>query len=63
MESAAEVERRLPLWVAFSDLFLDTELTESDYKFIAKRVLESGYSPEKWLLFSGWKFSRQFVTT
>jgi len=35
---------RKPLWVALSDLFLDTELQEYDLAFIAKKMHESGYS-------------------
>jgi len=37
--------RRRPVWEAMSDLFLDTELTEGCYRWIARRVVESGYSP------------------
>ncbi len=40
------VRRRL-VWQAVSDLFLDTEITEAFYRFIARTVIESGYSPAK----------------
>ena len=46
-QKAEEIERRLEVWQAFSDLFLDTELTERDYEFIAKAVIKSGYSPSE----------------
>ena len=39
------VADRLPLWSALSDLFLDTELNESDLRYVAARVLKSGFSP------------------
>lgn len=35
---------RKPLWVAMSDLFLDTELQDFHFIFIAKKMHESGYS-------------------
>ncbi|MGK0270128.1 MAG: hypothetical protein ACI88H_000763 [Cocleimonas sp.] len=38
---------RKPLWIALSDLFLDTELQEHDLAFIAKKMKESGYSLEE----------------
>lgn len=37
--------RRRPMWEALVDLFLDTELQDNDYRWIARRVLESGYGP------------------
>lgn len=43
--SEAEIEARLPLWRALSDLFLDTELQDYDYKQLANVVLESGVEP------------------
>jgi mRNA interferase MazF len=46
MKAALEdLVRRRPVWEALSDLFLDTELTESFYRFIARRIIESGYTP------------------
>ena len=45
----AEIERRLPVWHALSELYLDTELQPSDYRGIAQRLRRSGYSvPELW---------------
>jgi len=35
---------RKPLWIALSDLFLDTELKDYNYLHIAKEMKASGYS-------------------
>ena len=35
----------MPVWHALSDLFLDTELQAEDYRRIAEKLRESGYSP------------------
>src|SRR5437762_2719808 len=43
--ASEELVRRRPVWQALSDLFLDTELTEAFYRFIARTVVDSGYSP------------------
>lgn len=40
----AEVERRKPVWTAFSEFWLDTELEDSDLKRIARVAASSGYS-------------------
>jgi hypothetical protein len=40
----AEIERRKPVWAAFSELWLDTELTEDDLKRIADAMRRSGYT-------------------
>jgi len=46
MTTASEdLARRRPVWEALSDLFLDTEITEAFYRFIARAVIESKYSP------------------
>lgn len=37
-------ENRLKLWQALATLFLDTEITDSDFDYIARVVLETGYS-------------------
>ena len=39
-----EIQRRLPVWHAMSDLFLDTELQARDYRRIAKVLTTSTYS-------------------
>jgi hypothetical protein len=42
--SEAEIGRRLPVWHALSDLFVDTELQPRDYRAIADALRNSGYS-------------------
>lgn len=37
-------EERLKIWRALSDLFLDTEIEDSTFKYIARAVSESGFS-------------------
>ena len=44
MLTEAEIERRLPVWHALSDLFLDTELQPSDHRWIASVLDSSGFS-------------------
>jgi hypothetical protein len=43
----AEVRRKLPVWHALSELFLDTEIQASDYDYIARRLRESGLPAEQ----------------
>jgi hypothetical protein len=38
-----EIARRLPVWHAFSELFLDTELQPDDYSRIVDRLRSSGF--------------------
>ncbi|MBD9464461.1 hypothetical protein [Pseudomonas sp. Pdm06] len=38
---------RLKTWQALSSLFLDTEMDDLTYDYIARVVLESGYSPSE----------------
>lgn len=40
----SDVEKRLPVWHALSDIFLDTELQPEDYCRIAAVLRSSGYS-------------------
>ena len=42
-----DIEKRLPVWRALSDLFLDTELDQSDLQYIANRIRESGYTRQE----------------
>ena len=44
---SSEVPRRLPVWHALSDLFLDTELQPHDYERIATCLSKSGYSADE----------------
>ena len=47
MRSADEIERKLPVWHALSELFVDTELQPTDYRRIADALQASGYSPDE----------------
>jgi hypothetical protein len=42
-----EFERRKPVWIALSDLWLDTELMEDDLGRIAEVMRRSGYEVEE----------------
>src|ERR1700750_3479702 len=41
------IKERTPLWIALSDFYLDTELQDSDFRYIAKTILESPYTFEE----------------
>ena len=43
----AELLRRRPLWIALSDLWLDTELQDFDRDHIARVMLDSGYDRDR----------------
>lgn len=47
MYSAEEIERRAPVWRALSDLFLDTELDESDFSMIAEKIRAAGFTADQ----------------
>ncbi|MCU0424973.1 MAG: hypothetical protein MUF71_05030 [Candidatus Kapabacteria bacterium] len=48
MKSALEdLEHRRPVWVALSDLYLDTEMDDGIYSYIARTCRESPYSWEE----------------
>lgn len=40
-------QRRLKVWQALSELFLDTELDDRTFAYIAQAVVDSGFSPEE----------------
>jgi hypothetical protein len=40
-----DLDRRRPVWLALSDLFLDTEVSEAFYKYIAETIVASAYTP------------------
>ena len=44
--STEEIERRLPLWIALSELFLDTEPTPSTYQNIARTIIGHGFQSD-----------------
>jgi len=39
--------RRLKVWQALSELFLDTEIDHRTFAYVAKAILDSEYSPEE----------------
>ena len=41
---AADLGRRRELWAPLSEFWLDTELQDSDLKWIASRLLQTGYA-------------------
>lgn len=45
--SEDEIEARLPLWCALSDLFLDTEMQDGDYQAIARTASAGGFSADQ----------------
>lgn len=47
MLAESDVEKRLPLWEALSELFLDTELDDTSHGRIAAVIVASGYTPEE----------------
>lgn len=40
----ATPQQRLPLWRAFSEFFLDTELDAAGFEYVAREIRESGLS-------------------
>lgn len=45
--AAADLERRRPVWLAMSELFLDTELDLPALHAIARALRASGYTPQE----------------
>jgi hypothetical protein len=41
---SSELERRKLVWVALSEFYLDTELSNDDYQRIARKLMESKYT-------------------
>jgi hypothetical protein len=46
-EPIKDIERRRPVWEALSDLFLDTELQDLHFRYIARVLAESGYDDQE----------------
>ncbi|KXH84432.1 DUF7079 family protein [Chryseobacterium kwangjuense] len=44
MIPSVNIKERTPIWIALSDFYLDTELQDSDFRYIAKTILESPYT-------------------
>lgn len=45
--SEDEIQARLPLWCALSDLFLDTEMQDYHYQAIGQAAREGGFSVDQ----------------
>lgn len=41
------IDERIPIWMALSNLYLDTELSKKDFNYIASQIIESPYSLEE----------------
>lgn len=46
-QASEDIEARRPVWWALSDLFLDTELDDFAYNYIARTCVDSPYSPKE----------------
>ena len=55
----AEIARRLPVWAALSDLFLDTDVMLS-VPYIARTIMESGYPLDEVELMLRWEVRPAF---
>ena len=42
--SEQEIARRLPVWTALSELYLDRELEEIEIRWIAEKIRDAGYT-------------------
>ncbi|WP_090261901.1 DUF7079 family protein [Pseudomonas panipatensis] len=40
-------QRRLKVWQALSELFLDTEIDDRTFAYVAQAIMDSKYSPEE----------------
>lgn len=47
MSAEINIEERKPIWIALSNLYIDTELQDNDFKSIARTINDSPYSFEK----------------
>lgn len=47
MSTSINIKERKPVWIALSDFYLDTELQDSDFQYVAKTILESPYGFEE----------------
>jgi len=43
----SEIKRRIPVWCALSDLFLDTEMQACGHRHIAEIIAQSGFSSKE----------------
>jgi hypothetical protein len=47
MVDTFNISERTPIWLALSNFYLDTELQEYDFRFIAQKIIDSPYSYEE----------------
>ncbi len=47
MDKPSPIDERIPIWIALSDFYLDTELTDDTYRHIARKINESPFSLEE----------------
>ncbi|TPN82316.1 DUF7079 family protein [Aquimarina algicola] len=47
MKEEINIKERKPIWIVLSEFYLDTELQEHDFRYIAKIIINSPYSLEK----------------
>ena len=47
LHDGSETERRIALWTALANLYLDTEMQSFTHEMIARRIIEQGYSLEQ----------------
>lgn len=44
MKKTSNIDERKPIWLVLSEFYLDTELQESDFRRIAKKIIESPFT-------------------
>lgn len=44
MNKTVNIEERKPIWIELSELYLDTELQEANFRYIAFKIIKSPYS-------------------
>ena len=47
MNKKIDIKERKSIWLALSEFYLDTELQDSDFRYIASKISESPYSIEE----------------
>ncbi|MDP9959841.1 DUF7079 family protein [Chryseobacterium lathyri] len=47
MSKSIHSKERKPVWIALSDFYLDTELQDFNFRYIAKTIIESPYTFEE----------------
>ncbi|MFS4493690.1 hypothetical protein [Maribacter sp. 2308TA10-17] len=47
VKTKINIEERRPIWIALSDLYIDNELQDYDFKYISQKIKASPYSLEQ----------------